>query len=79
MAGLDCSDIKRLISDYAIGNLPQETVAIVNEHFSDCIDCYRELYQEEQVMSMVERFMEHTEPPVGIWDRIYLEICGDSR
>lgn len=70
-----CEDIQNLISDYSVGSLDGEQMALFEVHIRECRSCQGELEHLQATMALVESVTE-LDPPAGMWDGVYAQISG---
>ena len=73
MSHKDCSEVGRLLDEYASGELAGTAITVLDEHLSRCADC-RQALRELLALNERIRALPPVTAPEGILDRVHAKL-----
>lgn len=75
---MKCTKVKRLLPEYSVGTLSQETRYTIRQHLDSCSECMQELIELERTASVLDSITQE-EPPDFLWLKVRREISQQSK
>ena len=73
-----CDDVLSHVFEFLDHETGDERRALIAEHLEDCSSCLREFGIEQEFKALVRRRCGGDKPPVGLRDRIKLQLTSVS-